>query len=100
MKDLLLSDLGEQERKLFATFVRYGRDGRAITIESLAATTGMPVNSQELTMALRNLAARGLIKRGGGDPLPGSSVAFRLSRPMLWRQHPVGADKGGAACDS
>jgi|GEM_PF-5586916 hypothetical protein len=85
MSDVPLSNLGEFERKLLAVFVRYGRDGRAITLQSLAAHTGMPVNAQELVKALRELTARGLIKRGGGDPIPGSPLAFRLSRPLPGR---------------
>jgi hypothetical protein len=86
MSDRPLGDLGESERKLLAVFVRYGRDGRAITLQSLAAHSGMPMNARELATALRNLSARGLIKRGGGDPLPGSPVAFRLSRPLPGRE--------------
>jgi hypothetical protein len=78
MGDLPFSELGEPERRLLAVFARYGRDGRAITVESLAAHTAMPVNSRELAGALGKLAARGVIRRGGGDPLPGSPVAYRL----------------------
>jgi hypothetical protein len=66
--------------------VRHGREGRAITMESLAANVGMPGHSRELTTALRSLAARGLIIRAGADPIPGAPVAFRLSRPISVRQ--------------
>ena len=82
MEDLPLTDLGDTERKLIAIFVRHGREGRAITMQSLAANAGMPDHSKELTTALRSLAARGLIKRAGADPIPGAPVAFRLSRPI------------------
>jgi hypothetical protein len=86
MEDLPLTDLGDTERKLIAIFVRHGREGRAITMQSLAANAGMPDHSKELTTALRSLAARGLIKRAGADPIPGAPVAFRLSRPIPVRQ--------------
>jgi len=56
MEDLALMGLGESERKLLAVFLLHGRDGRAITVESLAATVGVPDHSKELTTALRNLA--------------------------------------------
>jgi hypothetical protein len=86
MEDLPLTGLGEIERKLIAIFVRHGREGRAITMESLAANAGMPGHSKELTTALRSLAARGLIIRAGADPIPGAPLAFRLSRPISVRQ--------------
>src|ERR1700756_1854391 len=86
MEDLPLTGLGDTERKLIQVFVRHGREGRAITTESLAANVGMPGHSRELTTALRSLAARGLIIRAGADPIPGAPVAFRLSRPISVRQ--------------
>jgi hypothetical protein len=86
MEDLPLTGLGDTERKLIQVFVRHGREGRAITMESLAANVGMPGHSRELTTALRSLAARGLIIRAGADPIPGAPVAFRLSRPISVRQ--------------
>jgi hypothetical protein len=87
MDILSLAELGETERRLLAVFVQYGRDGRALTTQSLAANAGMAVESKRLAMALNNLAVRGLIKRGGGDPLPGSPIAFRLSRPIPRRAY-------------
>jgi hypothetical protein len=87
MDILSLAELGETERRLLAIFVQHGRDGRALTMQSLAANAGMAVESKRLAMALNNLAARGFIKRGGGDPLPGSPIAFRLSRPIPRREH-------------
>jgi hypothetical protein len=45
-------------------------------MQSLAANAGMPDHSKELTTALRSLAARGLIKRAGADPIPGAPVDF------------------------
>ncbi len=86
MDNLPLAELGETERRLLAIFVRYGRDGRALTTQSLAANAGLPADSKRLATALNNLAVRGLIKRGGGDPLPGSPIAFRLTRPMPRRE--------------
>lgn len=86
MEDLPLTSLGDTERKLIQVFVRHGREGRAITMESLAANAGMLGHSKELTTALRSLAARGLIIRAGADPIPGTPVAFRLSRPISVRQ--------------
>jgi hypothetical protein len=86
MDILSLAELGETERRLLAIFVQFGRDGRALTTQSLAAIAGMAVDSKRLATALNNLAARGLIERGGGDPLPGSPIAFRLSRPMSRRE--------------
>jgi hypothetical protein len=90
MEDLPLSGLKENERKLLAVFVRHGRDGRAITMESLAANAHISTDSPELTTALKNLAARGFVKRAGGDPIPGAPVAFRLS---VARQHFGGDNK-------
>jgi hypothetical protein len=87
MDILSLAELGETERRLLAIFVQYGRDGRALTTQSLAANAGMAVDSKRLAMALKNLAVRGLIKRGGGDSLPGSPIAFRLSRPIVRREY-------------
>ena len=52
MEDLPPTGLGETERKLIAIFVRHGREGRAITMESLAANAGMPGHSKELTTAI------------------------------------------------
>ncbi|MBR0707963.1 hypothetical protein [Bradyrhizobium liaoningense] len=78
MENLLASDLLEIERKLLAVFERHGADGRAITIESLAVNTSMQSRSREFASALKDLAARGLIKRAGEDLVPGSPVAFRL----------------------
>jgi hypothetical protein len=86
MDILSLAELGETERRLLAIFVQFGRDGRALTTQSLAAIAGMAVDSKRLATALNNLAARGLIERGGGDPLPGSPIAFRISRPMSRRE--------------
>jgi hypothetical protein len=87
MDNLVLAELGETERGLLAIFVRYGRDGRALTTQSLAANAGLPADSKRLPTALNNLVVRGLIKRAGGDPLPGSPIAFRLSRPMERREY-------------
>jgi hypothetical protein len=86
MDDLPLTELGDTERRLPSVFIRYGRDGRAFTTQSLAANDGVPADSRGLATALNNLAVRGLIKQGGGDPLPGSPIASRLSRPMPRRQ--------------
>jgi hypothetical protein len=82
MDDLPLTELGDTERRLLSVFIRCGRDGRAFTTQSLAATAGVPADSWGLATALNNLAVRGLIKRGGRDLLPGSPIASRLSRPM------------------
>ena len=69
MEDLPPTGLGETERKLIAIFVRHGREGRAITMESLAANAGMPGHSKELTTALR---------RSSPPPNNWSSSAMRL----------------------
>jgi hypothetical protein len=75
-----LSGLEEQERKLLAIFKRFGGDGRAITVASLAVHAG--TEARRLSVALRNLAARGFIQEAGGDPFIGSPAAYRLS-PVL-----------------
>ncbi len=31
---------------------------------------------------LKNLVDRGLVRRAGEDPIPGSAIAFRLARPV------------------
>lgn len=46
MEGLPFSELGESERKLLAVFARFGRDDRAITVESLAVHTGMGISSR------------------------------------------------------
>ena len=58
-----LSGLEEQERKLLAIFKRFGGDGRAITVASLAVHAG--TEARRLSVALRNLAARGFIQEAG-----------------------------------
>jgi hypothetical protein len=81
METLVFDDVRATERKLLAVFERHGPDGRAITIDSLAANVGVPKHARALAMALSNLAARGLITVAGQDPIPGSPLAFRLARP-------------------
>ncbi|QOZ26737.1 MULTISPECIES: hypothetical protein [Bradyrhizobium] len=76
------TNLQQIEHRLLAAFERHGRDGRAMTLESLAASTGMVGRANELALALKHLAARGLIRRAGEDPIPGTAIAFRLARPM------------------
>jgi hypothetical protein len=73
-----------------AVFVRHGREGRGITIESLAANVGMSVNSRELVSAVKSLNGRGLIKQAGRDPMLGAPVAFRLAR-QIPRQYATAA---------
>ena len=81
MKNLLFDDVGTIEKRLRAVFERHGLDGRAITIDCLAANVGMPKHARELVVALRNLAAGGAIQVAGQDPLPGAPLAFRVSKP-------------------
>ena len=80
MKNMPFDDVGAIEKRLLAVF-KHGLDGRAITIDSLAANVGMPKHARELAVALRNLAAGGAIQVAGQDPLPGASLAFRLAKP-------------------
>jgi hypothetical protein len=72
------TNLEQIERRLLAAFERHGNDGRAITIESLAATAGVAGHAKELALALEHLVERGLVRRAGEDPIPGSAIAFRL----------------------
>jgi hypothetical protein len=81
METPVFNDVRATERKLLAVFERHGPDGRAITIDSLAAHVGMPKHARELAVALRNLAARGFIEVAGQDPIPGAPLAFRLAKP-------------------
>ncbi len=74
--------LSESERKLLGVFARYGAEGRAITIESLAATAAVDAQSQEFRAALTDLERRGFIRRAGRDPIPGAPLAFRLVRTL------------------
>jgi len=85
VENLSLSGLQESERRLLAVFARHGRDGRGITIESLAVNAGMSASHRELTSALQSLIAHGLIKPAGEDPIPGAPLAFRLARPITER---------------
>lgn len=70
----------EIERKLRAVLERHGSDGRAITVQTLAANAGMPKQPREFAMALQHLLAEGVIELAGQDPIPGSPIAFRLAR--------------------
>lgn len=78
MKREIPENLQQVERKLLAAFERHGNDGRAMTIESLVASSGARSNAKELALALKNLVDRGLVRRAGEDPIPGSAIAFRL----------------------
>lgn len=78
MKNAMLNDPQQLERKLLTVFERHGSDGRAITFESLAANVGMQQQAKDLLLALGNLVRRGLVERAGENPIPGSPVAFRL----------------------
>ena len=75
MKNMPFDDVGAIEKRLLAVF-KHGLDGRAITIDSLAANVGMPKHARELAVALRNLAAGGAIQVAGQDPLPGGPWRF------------------------
>lgn len=77
------TNLQQIEGKLLAAFERHAADGRAMTIESLAATAGVAGRPKELALALKHLIERGLLQRAGEDPIPGSAIAFRLVRPAL-----------------
>ena len=74
--------LSEAERKLLGVFARYGTEGRAITLESLAATAAMNAHSQDFKSALAGLERRAFIRRAGRDPIPGAPLAFRLARAL------------------
>ena len=76
-------DLQQIERKLLAAFERYGSDGRAITLQSLATSVGTHGNAKEFRLALKDLVGRGLVRRAGEDPIPGSAIAFRLFAPVM-----------------
>lgn len=80
MKNVILNDPQQLERRLLKLFERHGSDGRAITLESLAANVGMQQQAKDLLLALGNLVTRGLVKRAGDNPIPGYPVAFRLAR--------------------
>lgn len=73
-------DLQQIERRLLAAFERHGGDGRAITLQSLAASVGAHANAKEFKLALKDLIDRGLVRRAGEDPIPGSPIAFGLPR--------------------
>lgn len=78
MKNAMLNDPQQLERKLLTVFERHGSNGRAITFESLAANVGMQQQAKDLLLALGNLVRQGLVERAGENPIPGSPVAFRL----------------------
>jgi hypothetical protein len=69
MDDRVLANLGPDERKLLATFARYGRDGRAITTASLTAHAGFGLDRKRLSEALRKLAVEGPDHGGRGRSL-------------------------------
>lgn len=73
------ANLQQIERKLLAAFERHAADGRAMTIESLAATAGIAGRPKVLTLALKHLIERGLLRRAGEDPIPARQLHFALS---------------------
>ncbi|MDX3965557.1 MAG: hypothetical protein QHD01_03035 [Bradyrhizobium sp.] len=83
MKRAIPIDLQQIQRKLLAAFERHGSDGRAITLQSLAASVVAHTNAKELRLALKDLIDRGLVRRAGEDPIPGSPIAFRLAAPVM-----------------
>ncbi len=104
-----LHALGRDEHQLLAIFKRFGGDGRAITLASLAVHAG--TGNRRLREALRNLATRGLIQPAGGDAFIGSPAAYRLSpaltersREEFWRDDlqvsQVQPDEAGDLTDS
>ena len=80
--DRPFSDLGEDERNVLAVFQQYGRDTRAVTIASLAVHTKLEGEPKRLSLALKKLAQKGLIKEAGGDPFATSALAYRLAQPL------------------
>lgn len=92
MENMLFNQLQGSERKVLAVFERYGADGRAITVETVAVNAGMKRNVRELAAALQNLTRRGVIRQAGQDPLPGSPVAFRLAVPLPGRERVVASN--------
>ncbi len=76
-------DLEQIKRKLLAAFERHGSDGRAITLQSLVASIGTHATTKEFRLALKDLIDRGLVRRAGEDPIPGSAIAFRLVAPVM-----------------
>lgn len=82
MEKTIPIELQQIERKLLAAFERHGSDGRAITLQSLAASVGAHGNAKEFRLALKDLVDRGLVRRAGEDPIPGSAIAFRLVAPV------------------
>jgi hypothetical protein len=81
-----LAALEPDERNLLGVFARYGRDGRAIPIISLAVLAGFEGDRQRLSRTLKRLLERGLKKEAGGDPFVGSPVAYRLARSLPRRE--------------
>jgi hypothetical protein len=93
MEKSVNSGLSELESRLLGVLVRYGPEGRAITVESLAATAGLDLQSPEFMPALENLVTRGFIKPAGADPIPGSPLAFRITR-RITREDVIDPDLG------
>ena len=61
------TELGQTERNILAVFERHGRDGGAITMEGLAAHTGLSVGPPEFARAVKSLLARGCISASEQD---------------------------------
>ena len=95
MENGISAKLQQIERTLLAALERHGSDGRAITIESLAATAGVAGSTNELALALKHLVERGLVRRAGEDPIPGSAIAFRLVRPVSRDEIAKAEDQSG-----
>lgn len=92
MKNAMLNDPQQLERKLLTVFERHGSDGRAITFESLAANIGMQQQAKDLLLALGNLVRRGLVRgrcsdfassQGARSQTSYSSAVIRITG-MAW----------------
>jgi hypothetical protein len=85
MKHQALTELQECDRKVIDVFARHDRDGRAITVESLAAGADISVSSPETHGGPAGSGCARNYPTSGRRPIPGTPVAFRLSQDMLRR---------------
>jgi len=85
-----LERFSEDEKGLLQVFRQYGRDGRAITVLSLAALSPLRGNKPRLAAAIASLKEKCLIVPCGADALTGTPQGYRLRVPMPARRPPHG----------
>jgi hypothetical protein len=76
------TDLTADERELLGVFHRHGRDGRAITVLSLFASSPLRADQARFKAALAGLRTKDLIAPCGIDAVTRKPAGYRLAEPV------------------